>query len=386
MSGQAEMVLVELENPVLATDESAEWERLLFQTVVDALPLSLHAIDRDFKLVVWNQGREAGVFGRSRGEVLARDLFSVIGEDPALRAEYEEVFSSGVGTVSEVVGRGGDPPRIYRVEKVPMRLVSGQGVSHVITIGQDVTEQRLIERSMAQTEKMAAIGQLVTGIAHEINNPLATIAGCAEAMRSRLSTPLSDQDRCEVHEDTQLIEDEAYRCKGILQNLLDFSRSEPEGRNYCDAASVVRRTVRLVGHNKRVADVALEVEIEEDLPPVAACEEHLVQVLLTLLVNAADAAPSGCIRVRAGHRPPGEVVVSVEDDGPGIPLEVQDRVFEPFFTTKPPGKGTGLGLSVAYGLIQAHKGRLEMYSHPGTGTRFDMILPSVSEVMAENTR
>ncbi len=386
MPGQAEMVLVELENLAVATDDSAEWERLLFQAVVDALPLSLHAIDRDFKLVVWNQGREAGAFGRSRGEVLARDLFSVIGEDAALRAEYEEVFESGVGTVSEVVGRASDPPRIYRVEKVPMRLVSGQGVSHVITIGQDVTEQRLIERAMAQTEKMAAIGQLVTGIAHEINNPLATIAGCAEAMRSRLSAPLSDQDRCEVHEDTQLIEDEAYRCKGILQNLLDFSRSEPEGRNDCDAASVVRRTVRLIGHNKRAADVELEVEIEEDLPPIAACEEHLVQVLLTLLVNAADAAPSGRIRVRAGLRPPREVVVSVEDDGPGIPLEVQDRVFEPFFTTKPPGKGTGLGLSVAYGLIQAHKGRLEMYSHPGTGTRFDMILPSVSEVMAETTR
>ncbi len=366
---------------------SREEERRLFQAVVDALPLSLHAIDRDFRVVVWNRSREEGAFGRPRREALHADLFDVIGRDDALRGEYEEVFDSGRARVNEVEGGGGDSPRIFRVEKVPMRLDADEAVTHVITIGHDVTEERLVERAMAQTEKMAAIGRLAAGIAHEINNPLATIAGCAEAMRSRLADELSDRARSELAEDAQVIEEEAYRCKSILQNVLDFSRSTPETRTVCETGEVARRAARLLRHNPKFKSLELEVQVEDACPAVYANEDHIVQVLLALLVNAADAvAPTGRIVVRAGLGADGHARLSVADDGPGVPPELKDRIFEPFFTTKPPGQGTGLGLAVAYGLVQAHGGEIHMTSELGHGTRFDVVLPRAAAVAAEVTR
>lgn len=348
----------------------------LFQAVVDALPVSLHVIDRAFRIVVWNQAREVGPLGRPRGEVLGRNLFAAIGPDEDLKREYEEVFFHGRPQVSEVTSRGEGSLRIFRVEKVPMRLGRGMDVTHAITFAREITEQRAFERSMAQTEKLAAVGRLAAGIAHEINNPLATIAGCAESLQSRLSEPLTESDQEEARADAGVIEDEAYRCKDILGGLLDFSRQAPDQRGKADPAEIARRVLRLLRNNRRIAGVRIEWEAEADLPEIYVNEDQIVQALLALVINAADAAaPAGRVVVRAWKRGAEELAISVEDDGPGIPPELKERVFEPFFTTKPPGQGTGLGLSVAYGLIQAHGGRIELMSHPGIGTRFDVVLP-----------
>ncbi len=354
--------------------EMAE-QQALFQAVVDALPLSLHAIDRAFRVVVWNRNREEGPFGRPRGEVLGKNLFSIIGEDEELRREYEDVFRTGEPRVTEVEGRASNPPRIYRVEKVPIHGPDG-AVTHVITFSRDVTEQRALERSIARTEKMAAVGRLAAGIAHEINNPLATIAGCAEAMRARLREPLDPEGLAEIREDAGVIEEEAYRCKEILEGLLDFSRARAERKGACDPREIARRAVRLLRHNPKASGVRLELDLAGEVPEVLGGEDQLVQVVLALVLNAADAAgPGGKVTVRVGTTPGGEVVLAVEDDGPGIPPEIRERIFEPFFTTKPPGKGTGLGLAVAYGIVRAHGGRIEVMSHPGLGTRFEIVLP-----------
>jgi two-component system NtrC family sensor kinase len=230
---------------------------------------------------------------------------------------------------------------------------------------------------MTQAEKMAAVGRVGSGIAHEINNPLATIAGCAESMASRLGTTLGATEQRELSEDAELIEQEAYRCKGILQSLLDVSRSSPEPIGNCDLEQLVRRVLKLLGHNPRLRDIRLRVVAPEEPVEVEAAEEQIVQVLMALLLNAADAVgDTGTITVQVSRPTPREAMFTVEDDGPGIEPELQGRVFEPFFTTKPPGQGTGLGLSVAYGLIQAHGGRLELSSQPGRGSRFRVFLPA----------
>ncbi|MBP7148918.1 MAG: PAS domain-containing protein [Acidobacteria bacterium] len=373
----------ELEALLAERAREAEEQRALFQAVIDAMPVSLHAIDRAFRVVVWNRGREDGPLGRPRGEVLGRSLFTVTGEDAELRREYEEVFATGRPRVTEVERAGPGPQRLFRVEKVPMRLGPGADVTHVITFARDVTEQRSIERTMAQTEKMAAVGRLAAGIAHEIRNPLATIASCAEAMRGRLCEELDDAARGEVRGDAELVIEEAYRCKEILDGLLDFSRAAPDRRELCELEAVARRALRLLHHNPRVRGVRLELRCEPGVPPTSANADQLVQVLLALVLNAADAASGGGnVAVHARRGPAGEAVLSVEDDGPGIPAELRERVFEPFFTTKPPGQGTGLGLAVAYGIVQAHGGRLELMSHPGLGARFDVILPAAAEVPA----
>jgi len=356
---------------VVGVDEISE--RVLFQAVLDALPVSLHAIDRDFRVVVWNRGREDGPLGRPRGEVLGHSLFSVTGDDDALRREYEAIFLDGRARVFEVEGE--DPPRTYRVERLPMRLGSDGGVTHVITFAQDVTEQRSMERSIAQTEKLAAAGRIAAGVAHEIRNPLATIAGCAEALRARLAAPLGPQDRDEVSADAEVIEQEAYRCARILEGLLDFSRIRGAStRRPCDLEAVARRAIFLLRHNPRLAKLRLAIEAEPDLASTQADEDQLVQALLALLLNAADAA-AGRITIRVHAPDEHELAVSVEDDGPGVPSEIRERIFEPFFTTKPPGQGTGLGLSVAYGLVRSHGGRLLLRPGNGTGALFEIVLP-----------
>ncbi len=357
-------------------------ERVLFQAVLDALPVSLHAIDRDARVVVWNRGRENGPLGRPRGEVLGHSLFSVTGDDDALRREYDAIFREGRARSYEVEGQ--ESPRTYRVERLPMRLGNGGAVTHVVTFAQDVTEQRAMERSIAQTETLAAAGRLAAGVAHEIRNPLATIAGCAEALRRRLAAPLDATDREEVRADAEVIEQEAYRCAGILEGLLDFSRVKGAGsRRSCDLESIARRALFVLRHNPRVAKLSIAVESEPGLPPIQADEDQLVQVLLALVLNAADAASAGgtiTLRVGRGHAAdgahPDELVASVEDDGPGVPPELRERIFEPFFTTKPPGQGTGLGLSVAYGLVRSHGGRLVLQAGRTAGARFDVVLPA----------
>lgn len=367
---------------VAESAQDAERQRTLFQAVVDALPLSLHVIDAQERIVVWNRGRETGPFGRPRGEVLGNQLWNVIGEHPTLRAEYASVLASGEPTLSEVQSLANNSPRIFQVEKLPMRLGNDDGVSHVLTVSRDVTAARQMERSMAQTEKIAAVGRLAAGIAHEIKNPLATIAGCAEAMRERLKREFTEGDRQEAAEDAAVIEGEAYRCKEILEGLLDFSRSQPSAPQQSDLGALARRAVRLLRHNPRVDKMTIEMEIAPNLPQPLVNEDQIVQVLLALVLNAADAAPHGRIMIRARRGAGETAVLSVEDDGPGVPREIQGRIFEPFFTTKPPGQGTGLGLAVAYGLVQAHGGRLELVSHTGRGARFEIVLPVGVEVMA----
>jgi signal transduction histidine kinase len=239
-----------------------------------------------------------------------------------------------------------------------------------------------MERSMAQTDKIAAVGRLAAGIAHEIKNPLATIAGCAEAMQERLRGEFSQADRQEAAEDAAVVEGEAYRCKEILEGLLDFSRSQPSEPQPCDLDSLARRAVRLLRHNPRVDSMTIELNIAPDLPQPLVNEDQIVQVLLALVLNAADAAPRGRITISARRGPHGEAILSVEDDGPGVPREIQGRIFEPFFTTKPTGQGTGLGLAVAYGLVKAHGGQLDLIPQSGRGARFDIVLPAGAEVMA----
>ncbi len=360
-----------------------EEQRALFQAVVDAMPVSLYAIDRDYRVVVWNRGREAGPFGRPRGEVLGANLFDVVGDEPSLRQEFERVFRTGRPEVVEVETQAGRPRRIFRVEKVPMRLGGAHEVSHVITFARDVTSQRDLERSVAQAEKLAAIGRLAAGIAHEINNPLATIASCAEAMRDRLAGAPGERERRELVDDAAVIEEEAYRCKDILQALLEFARPPAATTAPCDLERVVERTVRLVRHNPKLRDVMLRTEVEPGLPQPVAHESHLVEALMALVLNAADAAPRGRITIRAERTEAAGVVLAVEDDGPGVPVELRERIFDPFFTTKPPGQGTGLGLSVVYGLMEALGGRVRVESTAGCGSRFELLLPVPEPVTEE---
>ncbi len=354
-------------------DESVE--RALHRLTIDSLPVGLYVVDRDYRIVLWNRKREAGTQGLRRDDVIGRPVFEVLHRQSGLlREDFDRVFETGEVIEVEQEGVGSGEPRIYRTTRLPMRL-DGSVVSHVISIGEDVTETRAMQRMMHQTEKLAAVGQLAAGVMHEINNPLATIGACVAAITSRLG----DTAEPVVREYLDIIESEVLRCTGIVDGLLDFSRSGRSGTTeLADINALLDRTLYLLKHHQRFRRLKVVREFGTALPKVRGNGERLIQAVMVILLNAADATGGrGTMTITTGVED-GRLVVDLADDGPGISPDVLPKIFEPFYTTKGPTRGTGLGLAICYGIVADHQGRIDVRSEPGN-TVFRISLPPARE-------
>jgi two-component system NtrC family sensor kinase len=255
----------------------------------------------------------------------------------------------------------------------------GEGL-RVEAVVRDVGERRKlddqsrdIQAQLLQAEKMAALGHTISGVAHELNNPLATILSWAE----RLSDQPPDE---KTRRGLAVILGEAERAARIVRNLLTFARKRQSTRAMVDINQVVKETLALRTYEQRVSNITLIEALASGLPQVFADAHQIKQVLLNLVINAEQAMLTshgrGTLVVRTWHDPEkGSVLLEINDDGPGVPVEVQSRIFDPFFTTKEVGKGTGLGLSVAYALVQEHGGRIWVKSEGCSGASFFVELP-----------
>lgn len=380
--GQAQHA-AELEAEVAARAREIDEARRFTEKIIDSLPLGLYVVDRDFRIRAWNRKRETGTQGVSREEAIGRTIFEILHRQPGdlLRSEFEETFRTGRIQQFQMESVATGDTRTFRISKIPMRL-SDAGVTHVITIGEDVTDWKEAEKRFMQGEKLAAIGQLAAGVMHEINNPLATIAACAESLQLKLDDLRQDGwPLTPDHSDLlRIIDNEVHRCKRIVDGLLDFSRPKTVAKELLHVNEIVEQTLFLLQHHVRFKKLQVATHLDPELTTlVYANREQLLQVLLALLLNAIDAvADQGTIivRTRAGRTATEAVLLEVVDDGMGIPRSDQDKIFEPFFTTKAPGRGTGLGLSICYGIIHDHQGRIEVDSTPGRGSTFRVILPA----------
>jgi signal transduction histidine kinase/BarA-like signal transduction histidine kinase len=260
------------------------------------------------------------------------------------------------------------------------------GVPHLVVeaLVRDVSARRKLEdqsrdlyHQLLQSEKMAALGQTISGVAHELNNPLATILSWAERLADR---PADEQARRGL----EVILGESERAARIVRNLLTFARRRQSTRMMVDVNDVVRDTLALRAYEPRTEAIDVTHDLAEGLPAVFADGHQVKQVILNLVINAEQAMLGahgrGTLVVRTRHdRVREAVVIEVRDSGPGVPPEAQGRVFDPFFTTKEVGKGTGLGLSVAYGIVQEHGGRIWLESTPGAGATFFVELPVLAQ-------
>ncbi|MGO9211190.1 MAG: sensor histidine kinase [Terriglobales bacterium] len=239
-------------------------------------------------------------------------------------------------------------------------------------------ELKHAHQAVMQSEKMASIGKLAATVAHEINNPLAGILTYAKLLRKWLDRDgWSAERRDEVRGSLELIECESRRCGEIVRNLLTFSRSSPMNLQWVDLNQVIDRCVRLVQHQSELNNVQLQPQMAEELPQVQCDAAQIEQLLLALIMNAVDALPhGGNLWVRSRMVPEiGAVQLEVQDDGVGIPESILPNLFEPFFTTKEKGHGVGLGLAISKGIVERHRGRIDVDSKPGQGTRFTITLP-----------
>ena len=235
-------------------------------------------------------------------------------------------------------------------------------------------ETRDIYHQLLQAEKMAALGQTISGVAHELNNPLATILSWAERLSQKTTLDPS------VRRGLETILGESERAARIVRNLLTFARKRQTTRVMVDVNQIVRETLALRAYEQRVSNMTVIDALAAGLPQVFADGHQVQQVLLNLVINAEQAMLSangrGVLVVRTWHDPEQEtVILEINDDGPGIPADLQPKIFDPFFTTKEVGQGTGLGLTVAYAIVQEHGGRIRIESQPNAGASFYVELP-----------
>src|SRR5260221_7970029 len=265
--------------------------------------------------------------------------------------------------LSATDGEGGEirtDQRTFTVRAHP--LAEEPGVS--VLLIEDVTETRRLQEQLIQSEKLSAIGPLIAGVAHQLNNPLASVLGFADFLGESGQIPEG------LSEPVRIIQQEAQRAAGIVRNLLTFARRQEQEHQRVDVGAILQRTVQLLGNQLIGCKVEPRLDVGIGLPPVACSPNQLQQVFLNLINNAAQAIAAtgraGTVTIAARPWLDG-VAVEVRDDGPGIPDELQQRVFEPFFTTKPPGQGTGLGLSICQGIIKEHGGPITLRAEGGGG-------------------
>ena len=261
-------------------------------------------------------------------------------------------------------------------EEVDLRPIEVGGEQRVLAIVRDVTERRQLQAELIAAQKMEAIGMLVAGVAHELNNPLAAIVAFSQLIRTDPGLPT------DLRTQADLLVQEANRTRVIVQNLLDFARQRPPERIETELRPLVDSILGLQSYLLHRNHLTVEVDIPDDLPAIHVDRSQLQQVLINLTVNSAqairDAGRPGSIRIEA--RPSSDasgptVRISIIDDGPGIPSEILDRLFLPFVTTREPGAGTGLGLSVSFGIIAGHGGTLRYEPSPDGGASFVIELP-----------
>jgi len=364
----------ELEAMVAERTRELDEQKRFVEVVLETLPLGVFVVDASLHVIRANREGarvlDSAAAGGAFVDLLAEDRVETVG------GFLREALGAGAVRVLETPMTIGAETKTFRLIAAAVEATE-EAAHHLVVLVEDITRAKRLEQQMLLTERLTTAGRLAAGVAHELNNPLATIAGCAEALLARSREgPLADTPAIdEFRHYLGLIEEEAYRCKEITGSLLQFVREPGSRRASTDVNALVLKTLELLSRQSRFMGRRFVTELDPALPEVTVNEGQMRQVFLGLAANALEAmAGEGVLTVRS-RRVRDEIEVEFEDEGSGIPDETLSRIFDPFFTTKPPGQGTGLGLAIAQGIVTDHGGRIQVTSRPGKGSTFRVVLP-----------
>lgn len=358
--------------------EASHWELLgsrnTLRTLFDNFPDSFYIVDRKYRLIVVNLARSKRAEKEPRllvGNYCYEALYQRKEICPGCRID-ETLFDQKITHRIERDWGNSEDNWEWDISTYPIVNENDQ-VIQVIMFEQDVTEKRRLEANLVQSEKLAALGQLAAGVAHEINNPLTVILANSQLLQREM--PKDNQD---WQESVDLISRAGNRALGVVRNLLNFARKEQYELVPTDINQTIHKAIEMIRHEAASRSVVMIDELADDLPLIKVSADNLQGVWLNILINALDATEEkqGSIRITS-YMKNNEINVSISDDGQGIPPEKVKRIFEPFYTTKNPGRGTGLGLSVCHRVIKQHGGHISVDSRFGYGTTFTVTLPVI---------
>jgi PAS domain S-box-containing protein len=348
-------------------------EQEFARRLVESFPDLVIALDReDHYTFVSPRSRE--LLGFSPEELIGTSFSEYV--EPHSRREVQAFLAAIIsgqcanGSTEFLFRRNDGEARLFRATASPLMDFSGR-IAGVIAAARDITDSKRMEQQLIQNERLAAMGQMIAGVAHELNNPLTAVLGVTELLRD--STP-DDSARRQL----EIAHRQARRAAQIVQSLLTFSRP-PQPRKIClNLSELIERSLQLHEHSLRSNRVTVDFSAPADLPLILGDTSQLTQVFLNLIANAEQAIREirdhGTLRIRV-TRATDRVIATFQDDGAGIPREILPKIFDPFFTTKRPGRGTGLGLSICLAILREHNGEIEAQPLPQGGSLFTIWLP-----------
>ena len=342
--------------------------RNLFESASDAIA----TFDANGRFTTFNHAAEI-ISGYRREELFGQWFAPLLPDDelPKALAHFQKALAGETGLFETNFYR-----KDGEVRTIQVTYSTPQLDEEVLCVIRDVTDQKMLQEQLIQSEKMSAIGQLVSGVAHELNNPLAGISAFAQLLLSEKRFPPDQRTAAEM------IYAEARRASRIVQNLLTFARQHKPERTPTSVNQVLDDTLELRGYELRVRGIDVQRDYDDQVPETMADAHQLQQVFLNLITNAEQAmerAERDQQRLTVRTRRTADLIrLEVEDTGPGIPPNLLERIFNPFFTTKPTGSGTGLGLSISLGIVREHEGRIWAENAPQGGARFVIELPVVT--------
>ncbi|MFQ6082978.1 MAG: PAS domain S-box protein [Candidatus Aminicenantia bacterium] len=349
------------------TLEEIQVERDKFKAIITSIGEGLNIINQNYRIEFQNKFLKER-FGDAKGK-FCYEVYMNFKEPCSFCPMIKAIKTKQTERVELQAADG----HYYETTSSPFTDLDGK--TKVVEIVRDITEKKSIEEELLQSERLSVLGELIAGIAHELNNPLTTVIGYSEFL---LSTK-PDEDK--LKERLKKINTEAERCYRIVQSLLDIARKHPPEKQYVDLNEVVEKSVEIKHYELKVDNIEVKKELDPSLPRTMAERHRIQQAILNLLNNAHDAIvrkeQKGKITVETGVRD-SKIFIKISDNGPGIPRENLSKIFIPFFTTKKgPVKGTGLGLSIVQRIINEHDGRISISSEEGEGTTFTLELPIV---------
>jgi len=348
--------------------KSEEKYRRIFEGSMDIIMV----LDRQGRFLDINQAGLSILGYASKDELISEATFAdLIVPPPDPHQLMEEVAGAGFRKDLEcrVKKRDGEE-RTWLLSLTVSRKTHGE-TGGFESIAKDITHRKKMEQQLLQADRLASLGELSAGVAHEVNNPLGMILGYTQLLLR--NEPESTQN----FQDLKIVEKHARNCKRIVEDLLKFARNVETMKGVLQVNDLLREVISVVEHQFKLDNVTIETDLDVSIPALCADGEKLKQVFMNLLMNAKQATiGQGHIRISTDyHALRNEVTITVADTGSGMPPEVLKKIFDPFFTTKPTGEGTGLGLSVSYGIIKDHHGEIDVQSTPGKGSTFTITLP-----------